>query len=77
MTILFAKNMIQNLIKLFCYNIIYFTKDNNNTKKLNKVIYDLTKLNYIMFEKKISLDYLANYSLLVWLMNHNYCDSLV
>jgi len=35
--------------------IVYSAKDDNDTKKLDKAIGNLTKLNEIMFEKKISL----------------------
>ena len=41
--------------ELFGGPIVYSAKDDNDTKKLNKAIRDLTKLNEIMFEKKISL----------------------
>ena len=34
---------------------VYSAKDDNDTKKLDKAISNLTKLNEIMFEKKISL----------------------
>jgi len=35
--------------------VVYSAKDDNNTKKFNKAIRDLTKLNEIRFKNKISL----------------------
>ena len=42
-------------MELFGGDVVYSAKDDNNTKKFNKAIRELTKLNEIMFEKKISL----------------------
>jgi hypothetical protein len=41
--------------ELFGGPVVYSAKDDNDTKKLDKAIGNLTKLNEIMFEKKISL----------------------
>jgi hypothetical protein len=42
-------------IELFGGEIVYSAKEDNDIKKLNKTIRNLTKLNEIMFERKISL----------------------
>ena len=41
-------------IKYFGGPVVYSAKDDNNTKKFNKAIRDLTKLNEIRFKNKIS-----------------------
>lgn len=41
--------------EIFGGPVVYSAKDDNDTNKLNRVIRNLTKLNEIMFEKKISL----------------------
>jgi hypothetical protein len=41
--------------EIFGGPVVYYAKDDNDTNKLNRVIRNLTKLNEIMFEKKISL----------------------
>ena len=42
-------------MELFGGDVVYSAKDDNNTKKFNKAIHDLTNLNEIRFENKISL----------------------
>ena len=49
------RNSIMDGWESFGGDVVYSAKDNNNTKKFNKAIRDLTNLNEIRFKNKISL----------------------